>query len=267
MSNQSNKGNDDKISSTYILVAEDAKGVADDFAIDLKDAGFIVTVCYNGTDATEVIEKGMCFDLAVIDPVMPSEDPDKYNLEKCQVTGIRLMGKLIENRLCYRFYIITARVVTTELQSEISNICGEFAIHKIENKRDLDPNAFIGNVKKLLEIKTPTDRKCELDQQYLVKEWRSHLAVLEEHAHAARLLCGDDLLKVVDSLKSITNLLKDATENEFIPKALLVVYGRCLNVLSVMYCQHALEEPKKYADNACRLLKDCLEKHAWQKEE
>jgi CheY-like chemotaxis protein len=135
-----------------ILVVEDAEGIADLY-VELLEDDYCVRVCNGGRQVRSVIDQGCKFDLAIMDIVLPPEDPDRQKLEDCQETGIRLIKNMIENEVCRRFYVIT--VLKGERQ-RVEQLCkSNNVVCKFEYKLDYKPEKLLENVAELLRANVP----------------------------------------------------------------------------------------------------------------
>ena len=79
-----------------ILVVDDEKEIADLIEVYLKNDGYTVYKCYNGTDALECIERAE-LDLAILDVMLPDVD------------GFRICQKIRE-KYFYPIIMLTAKV-------------------------------------------------------------------------------------------------------------------------------------------------------------
>lgn len=131
-----------------ILVVEDAIYLALNYKEILGD-GYDIQICHTGKEVVALIEGNCKFDLTIMDIVLPSEDLDNYSLEDCHRTGIRLIEKMLNNKACNRFYVITgikkSRIDIDELRQKYDvNI-------EFELKIDHEPSEFATNVKNLIK--------------------------------------------------------------------------------------------------------------------
>jgi DNA-binding response OmpR family regulator len=135
-----------------ILIIEDAKGTAAGYKTILAKGDYDVTI-YSSGKPGPFINKGKKFDLAIVDIVLPPEDLEKYKLQDCQETGLRLMETMIANNTCPRFYVITVR---NTLRSRVEKLCEEKkVVLNFEAKIDYEPEKLLDKVATLLATEIP----------------------------------------------------------------------------------------------------------------
>lgn len=81
--------------SEKILIVDDEKEIADLVALYLRNEGYEVFLCYNGSDALKVIEKER-LDMAILDVMLPD------------IGGFELCTRIREER-CYPVIMLTAK--------------------------------------------------------------------------------------------------------------------------------------------------------------
>ena len=142
-----NGSNIKKLSIPKILIVEDATGVASMYKTLLKEkykSPDSIVICKSGEDTQKLIENGLRFDLTLMDIVLPPEDLEKFRLEDCGETGLRLINNMLTCNTCQRFYVIT---VLKEMQARVEELCkGKGAVLKFEHKLDHEPEKLIENV-------------------------------------------------------------------------------------------------------------------------
>lgn len=81
--------------SEKILIVDDEKEIADLVALYLRNEGYEVFLCYNGSDALKVIEKER-LDMAILDVMLPD------------ISGFELCTRIREDH-CYPVIMLTAK--------------------------------------------------------------------------------------------------------------------------------------------------------------
>jgi len=227
-----------------ILIVEDAIGIARGYETSLSKSGYDATICRNGTEAQSLIDRGKKFDLAILDIVLPVEDP-RYTLTECQDTGVRLINQMIGKEICRRFYVITVR---SSLQNRIERLCEEKkAVLLFEHKLDHEPETFLENVERLLKQSANP----------FLPELREHIDTIEGYVKKIKLLSETDKQQLVSSMTSIRKILTKSVESDFEEDL-----RRVLSVLRTEYYPNTDGVLKKETERTIAAIADWLKNHA-----
>ena len=192
--------------NTRIIIVEDAKILAANYKETLEKEGYDVTVCHKGEEVQSLIDHGERFDLAIMDVVLPSEDPQRYALADCYTTGLRLSKQMINKDICTRFYVITVR---SSLKSEFETLCEEKrAILKFEGKLDFEPKNLIENVAELLR------QPIRGAGKNLLSEFEEHVGRIEQLANRVSSLSRDEKEALMFLKKAVYNKITNSQQGK-----------------------------------------------------
>lgn len=79
-----------------ILVIEDDKAISDLICFNLKRSGFETTACYDGCEASDLLEENSSFDLILLDVMLPGMDGFElmeYSISSLQIPVIFITAK------------------------------------------------------------------------------------------------------------------------------------------------------------------------------
>ncbi|MGD0552138.1 MAG: response regulator [Sedimentisphaerales bacterium] len=138
-----------QVGKKRILIIEDAEGITKGYKVILEKEGYETNVCVSGEDAKLRIEKGQKYDLAIVDLVLPTENPEKRTLKDCEETGLRLIKRMIDKNTCRRFYVITVR---NSLKKRVERLCkSKKTALTFEHKLDYEPEHLASKTLRLLD--------------------------------------------------------------------------------------------------------------------
>ena len=238
----------DKSDRRRVLIVEDASGVAQMYRDLLRNSGCFVVTCSGGAEVESLINSGERFDLVVTDIVLPPEDSEKYTLDECQTTGLRLIKKMIDRNVCHRFYVIT---VCKDVRQQVETICEKSALLLFKYKLDNEPDEFVNNINRLLEMSPPGS-----DRPHLVLELSEHIEVIEAYATMVDSLSRNDTEKLMSSMKWIQRAL-----SEQCPIAFVSLLEQAETVLETQYLPKLQGTLRRNVKTTLGAIRDCLEQY------
>jgi CheY-like chemotaxis protein len=123
-----------------MLIAEDSD--LRDMFRELFAASFEVVTAQNEGEAGDKIASEPKFDVAIIDVIMPVENPADDEDE----TGLRIMKRLIDTGKCRNFVVLSVR---WDVAERVRAIAAGKAQAVVLSKRETDPDDLIKHVSQL----------------------------------------------------------------------------------------------------------------------
>lgn len=229
-----------------VIIVEDAKGIAYGYKNILEREGYEITICSCGEEVKTIIDSEKQFDLAIVDIMLPTEDPQKFTLTECQETGVRLITQMIEKGTCLRFYVITVR---GSLKERIERLCeANMAVMKFEHKLDYQPEKLVEHVEELLSRST-------VARDVFTTEIREHVDIIVGYVKMINLLSEVDKEQLMASMASIQKILRMATDPD-----LGIDLKRAESILLLEYISKTKGALKQQAEKTLAIIQEWFKK-------
>ena len=131
-----------------VLVAEDSK-LAEVYSQLLKNE-FHVTLAQSGEMALAAIDLADQFDLCLIDIILPVEAPT-MPISEAQTTGLRLIKRLLDQKKCSRFLVVTVR---PDIRADLDALLKKRADYRLLLKYEASTEEILAAAKDLMALPT-----------------------------------------------------------------------------------------------------------------